>query len=91
MPYEHIEEKETLIAQSSANGDWRRNLSALPDIAELEQVIETLSTGETVIHRKVLPFVAWHYNPKDIFMFTDHEGQWFVVYGHEGGPHKRRA
>jgi len=66
-------------------------LSSLPDISELECEIETLPNGESILHRKTLSFVQHEYNPNDIVMFADDKGTWFVVYGYEGGPHKRRA
>jgi len=66
------------------------NLSSLPDIDEAERKLEVLPTGETVMHRKTLPFVQYSVKSNDPFMFTDSEGSWFVIYGHEGGPHKKR-
>ena len=71
--------------------DWRDNLSDLPDIADAELFEETLPTGETVVHRRCLKFVKWKKKDTDPVIFTDAEGSWFVVYGLEGGPYKRRA
>jgi len=69
--------------------DWRDNLSALPNIDEC--TTELLPNGDKVIRRKPVKFVPFEFKGTDPFMFTDADGHWFVVYGHEGGPHKRRA
>jgi len=69
----------------------KNRLSDLPEFCEYEN--ETLATGETIRHR-ILPKFVGHpggVGPNDIAAFTDAEGSWFVVYGYEGGPHKRRA
>lgn len=71
--------------------DWRDNLSALPDIQDAESEIEILPTGHAVRVRKALKFVPFPVKSDDPAMFTDKDGAWFVVYGMEGGPHKRRA
>jgi hypothetical protein len=71
--------------------DWRNNLSALPDIAKAENVLVILENGDTVIKRKILKFVQFKIKETDPVMFSDSEGSWFVVYGLEGGPYKRRA
>ena len=71
--------------------NWRDNLSNLPDIADAERIVETLPTGETVVHRRVLPIKPMKLSGDDPLMFVDSEGSWFVDYLHEGGPYKRRA
>ena len=73
------------------SANWKDNLSALPDIQAAETEIETLPNGHTVLHMKALKFVPFMFTEDDPFMFTDQDGSWFVVYCHEGGPHKRRA
>ena len=80
-----------LSASNAGLGDWRDNLSSLPNIGDSETRMELLQNGETILHRIILPFVAWKFNSADPVMFTDEDGSWFVVYGHHGGPHKRCA
>ena len=77
---------------AAENMDWRNNLSDLPDFDKACLIYETLPTGETVIHRKIIPFVKCEpMKGSDPVAFTDKDGAWFVVYGHEGGPHKSRV
>ncbi len=71
--------------------NWRDNLSNLPEFWKSCQVLETLDTGETVMHKKIPKFVKCDpIKGDDPMFFTDKDGSWTVVYGHEGGPHKRR-
>ena len=58
------------------NQNWKQNLSALPEVDVLENTQD---------------LVAIAHIPDDPFMFVDADGVWFVVYGLEGGPYKRRA
>ena len=69
---------------------WRENLSALPDL-DAECTKETLPSGITVLTSKSVNFVPYDVGETDPLTFTDAEGTWFVVYGREGGPHKRFA
>lgn len=71
------------------NNNWRENLSALPDIYDLEHRIEMLPNGSTITHRIVPKFITYMPVPDDPIMFTDKEGTWLVVYNIEGGPDKR--
>ena len=70
--------------------DWRDNLSALPDFFGVCQERRISDTGETVLYRKTPLFVVWDYSASDPLLFSDEDGAWQVVYGHEGGPHKER-
>ena len=70
--------------------DWINNLSSLPDISDSEVRMELLPDGETILHRIVLPFVEYSIKSSDPIMFNDEYGSWLVIYGHPGGPHKRR-
>jgi hypothetical protein len=70
------------------------DLSALPDLAEAEELRTVQPDGSTVIVRRPLPFSAagarQMMGDAPLF-FTDADGvSWEVVYYFAGGPYKRR-